>query len=584
MASTNPEKIGRYQILERVGKGGMGVLYRGIDPVLDREVAIKVMLVDFSEDTEQMRPRFYREAQAAAKLQHSNIVTIFEFAEDNNTPYIVMEYLRGTPLDARMASPLPLTLDDKLNIVAQLCSALNYAHAQGVVHRDIKPANLFLLPDGTTKLLDFGVAKLTSSTLTRQGDVLGSVSYMSPEQVSGSETIDGRSDLFSAGVLLYELITGKKPFKGDSPTTTIVKILREDPPAIDTLVPGMLPQLAAVVRRALAKEPVDRYQTGAEFARDLQLIRRTLETHDAADLDETRFASGPELAALQQQLSRDAAQKAQSLPPPPPPSSGRRWGIPLAIAALAAIGVTAIALGGMRGETDSAADAAPAGGSAAAAAPAPAAAPAASRLTQLRIETTPPGAEVTVDGRALDDVTPAPVVLTGPGPFTLRLSKRGFVTQEVRLTEADLARGSVSYALAAAEAQRVPVTIASAYPVAVMSGSQTLSAAATSHQLNVPANTRLRVVSPAVLLDSPLMVTSKPIQYTPPPIGHLTVLTKFEICNVKIGDRLLGFPPITRMPIVAGQYRVDIVCPTGTNPPGQFVTVPANETATVRIY
>ena len=121
MASTNPDTIGRYQILERVGKGGMGVLYRGIDPVLDREVAIKVMLVDFSDDSEQMRPRFYREAQAAARLQHSNIVTIFEFAEDDNTPYIVMEFLRGTGLDARMASPLPLTLDDKLNIIAQLC-------------------------------------------------------------------------------------------------------------------------------------------------------------------------------------------------------------------------------------------------------------------------------------------------------------------------------------------------------------------------------------------------------------------------------------------------------------------------------
>nr|MDQ3421590.1 serine/threonine protein kinase [Acidobacteriota bacterium] len=222
MASSNPEKIGRYQILERVGKGGMGVLYRGVDPVLDREVAIKVMLVDFSEDTEQMRPRFYREAQAAAKLQHSNIVTIFEFAEDNNTPYIVMEFLAGTPLDARMASPIPLSLDDKVNVVAQLCSALHYAHGQGVVHRDIKPANLFILPDGTVKLLDFGVAKLMTSTLTRQGDVLGSVSYMSPEQVSGSESIDGRSDIFSVGVMLYEMLAGRKPFKGETPTATIV--------------------------------------------------------------------------------------------------------------------------------------------------------------------------------------------------------------------------------------------------------------------------------------------------------------------------------------------------------------------------
>ena len=128
MAPANPEKIGRYQVVERVGRGGMGVLFRGVDPVLDREVAIKLMLVDFSEDEEQMRPRFYREARAAAKLQHRNIVTVFEFAEEGSTPYIVMEFLRGVSLAARMASPLPLTLDAKLDIVGQLCTALHYAH------------------------------------------------------------------------------------------------------------------------------------------------------------------------------------------------------------------------------------------------------------------------------------------------------------------------------------------------------------------------------------------------------------------------------------------------------------------------
>jgi serine/threonine-protein kinase len=151
-----------------------------------------------------------------------------------------------------MSSPLPLTLDDKLNVIAQLCSALHYARA-GESSIEIKPANLFLLPDGTVKLLDFGVAKLTTSTLTRQGDVLGSVSYMSPEQVSGSERIDGRSDIFSVGVLMYELLAGRKPFKGDSPTATIVKILREDPPPLETAVPGLPPRLIAAVRRALAR-------------------------------------------------------------------------------------------------------------------------------------------------------------------------------------------------------------------------------------------------------------------------------------------------------------------------------------------
>ena len=143
---------------------------------------------------------------------------------------------------------------------------------------------------------------------------------------------------------------------------------------------------------------------------------------------------------------------------------------------------------------------------------------------------------------------------------------------------------AVAVTLAAAEVQRVAVTISSAYPVEVLSGSQTLAPAGTAHQLSVAAGTRLRVVARELMLDEVVNVSSKPVQYSPPPVGRLTVLTKFETCNVKIGDRMLGFPPITRMPIVAGQYRVDIVCQSGTNPPGQFVTVPANDAATVRIY
>jgi hypothetical protein len=200
------------------------------------------------------------------------------------------------------------------------------------------------------------------------------------------------------------------------------------------------------------------------------------------------------------------------------------------------------------------------------------------------VQTVPAGAAVSVDGRGTDQTTPAPVTFSGPGPHTLRLSKRGFTTQEVKLTDADLQRASLSYTLAAAEVARVPVTITSAYPVEVLSGSQTVSPAASSHQLNIATGTRLRVVSREYLLDAPLAVAAKPLAYTAPPAGRLTVLTKFETCNVKVGDKMLGFPPITRLPIAAGQYRVDIVCQSGDSPPGQFVTVNANETATVRIY
>lgn len=577
MASSNPEKIGRYQILERVGKGGMGVLYRGVDPVLDREVAIKVMLVDFSEDTEQMRPRFYREAQAAAKLQHSNIVTIFEFAEDNNTPYIVMEFLAGTPLDARMASPIPLTLDDKVNIVAQLCSALHYAHGQGVVHRDIKPANLFILPDGTVKLLDFGVAKLMTSTLTRQGDVLGSVSYMSPEQVSGSESIDGRSDIFSVGVMLYEMLAGRKPFKGETPTATIVQILREDPPALEKLVPGIPARLVVALKRALAKEPGDRFQTAGEFGKELQIIRRSIQASagDAHGLDETRFASSSEMAALQQQLEQDAAAKSAAATSVTPQ---RKWAVPVIAAAVLLVGITGITLN--MGGTP--ADGATTTAAAASAAPVAGTSTVAAKDPVVRVESTPPGAEVVLNGQPTG-VTPAPVTFTGPGPHTLRLSKRGFVTQEASLTAADLKAATLRYTLAAAEIPRVPVNITSAYPVSVMAGKETLASPGVSHSLSVPSGTRLRVVSGEHLLDAAVVASGRTVSYTSPPLGRLTVLTKFETCKVKIGDRMLGFPPITRMPIVAGQYRVDIVCDSGNSPPGVFVTVPANETATARI-
>jgi predicted Ser/Thr protein kinase len=578
VASTIPEQIGRYRILERVGKGGMGVLYRGVDPVLDREVAIKVMLVDFSDDTEQMRPRFYREAQAAAKLQHSNIVTIFEFAEDNNTPYIVMEFLRGTPLDERLKSPIPLTLDEKVHIAAQLCTALNYAHEQGVVHRDIKPANLFLLPDGTVKLLDFGVAKLTTSTLTRQGDVLGSVSYMSPEQVSGSDTLDGRSDIFSVGVMLYELLMGRKPFQGDSPTSTIVKILREDPPGMETLASTLPPRLIAVMRKALAKEPGQRFQTAGDMARELQAIRRTLQpaVHEADGLDETRFASPVELEELQKQLDADAAASAAAK------KSGGWWAIPAGIAAAALVGVAAITLANRdTGEASSAPASANPSAADGGREAAPAAAPA-GRI--IRVDSQPAGASVTLNGKDINEVTPAPVTLTAEGPHTLRVAKRGFTTQDVTLTADDIARGSVSVTLPAVEVQRVPVSIRSAYPVAVFSGSQRLADEATAHDLTIAAGSRLRVVAPEMMLDAAVAVGARPVQYTAPGVGYLTVLTnRYETCTVKIKDRQLGFPPITRKAIVAGDYRVDLVCQGGGNPPGQFVTISPNQTATLKV-
>ena len=602
MTVNQPDKIGRYQILERVGRGGMGVLYRGMDPVLDREVAIKVMLVDFSEDAEQMRPRFYREARAAARLQHRNIVTIFEFAEEANSPYIVMEFLRGTTLAPRMSSPVPLTLDEKLNIVIQLCEALDYAHEQGVVHRDVKPANIFLLNDGTVKLLDFGIAKVTSSTLTREGDVLGSASYMSPEQVSGADSVDGRSDIFSAGVVMFELLAGRKPFHAEAPTAIIMKILHEEPPAIEELVPGLPAPLAAAVRRALAKKAADRYPSAGEMVRELQWIRRALQAsaESGGSLDETRFASPSEVRAFQEahEKSRTSVPASASTPgsstsaPLPAPSTSRPgWIIPAAVAALLAIGVVAVFL--MRGGNSPSSDTSVtgAGPSAPAATPAPTPPqpeapppPPAVAEYAVRVESTPPEAGITLNGQDTKQVTPATVTITGPGPHTIRLARRGFVSQQVELGEADLEKGALAVTLAAAEVPMVPVAITSTYPVEVLNGSKPTGPAAESHQVRVPAGTVLTVRSSQYLLNAQVKADGKQVNYQAPAIGYLSVLTRFETCRVRIGQADVGFPPISKLPVVSGQHRVDIACSDGQNPQGQMVTVQPNQLATARIF
>jgi len=605
----NPEKIGRYQILERVGRGGMGVLLRGIDPVLDREVAIKLMALDFTEDADQMRPRFYREARAAAKLQHPNIVTIFEFAEEGNTPYIVMEFLRGSSLQGRLASPLPLTLDEKLNVIIQLCSALNYAHEQGVVHRDIKPANIFLLPDGSVKLLDFGVAKLATSTLTRQGDVLGSAMYMSPEQVSGSGNVDGRSDIFSTGIVLYEVLANRKPFQADTLTATVVKLLREDPPSLDEVVPGLPAQLVSAVKKSLAKEPAGRYATAGELAKELQWIRQALQASDmgAGTVDETRYASATQLFELNKTLEKDRlqAESPSSAARAAAPPAERKWMLPVALVGGAiAIVLLSFAVGrGTSGGSNAPAATQPAATqpaatqpaatqpaatqSAAGAAPAPApetpAAAAPADVALLQIESEPAGAAIVFDGQATSQVTPAAVKVTGAGPHRVRLSKPGFVAREIALTDANLKEGAVSVTLAAAEAVTVAVSIDSSYAVEVLSGSQTISRANQSHRLKIAPGTTLRVVSKQYMLNDTVRVGSRTVDYRVPAPGFLTVLTNHETCNVKVGDTVLGFPPITKHAIASGTYKVEIACPDGPSPPGTTVTVPPNGSETARI-
>jgi serine/threonine protein kinase len=272
-------RIGRYRVIGRIGRGGMGMVYRGLDETLEREVALKTLTTEGTLD-EESRRRFEIEAKAAAKLQHPNIVTVFELAEDRGVPYIAMELLPGTDLETLVRGGEPLILQEKLDIVMQVCRGLSYAHEHGIVHRDIKPSNIRLLDDGTVKIMDFGIAKLGGTHLTKSGMMVGTVHYMSPEQVRG-KALDGRSDVFSVGVILYELLAGHRPFRGEEATEILYKIVHEEPAPLEPAQLGESGALREIVGRALAKEADERYGTATALADDLAKVAR-LQTGAAA--------------------------------------------------------------------------------------------------------------------------------------------------------------------------------------------------------------------------------------------------------------------------------------------------------------
>jgi serine/threonine-protein kinase len=267
--------LGRYQVEKELGKGAMGVVYQGRDPKIGRVVAIKTMALsqEFQgEELEDARERFFREAETAGRLQHQNIVTIFDAGEEHDLAYIAMEFLRGRDLVEHCRDGKLLPLPRVLSIVARVAEALAYAHRQHVVHRDIKPANIMYEDSSdTVKVTDFGIARITDSSKTKTGLVLGTPSYMSPEQIAGKK-VDGRTDLYSLGVMLFQMLTGVLPFRGESMAELMYKIANAEAPELLLLRKDLPPPLAAVVARALAKKPEQRYQDGDAFAAELRAI------------------------------------------------------------------------------------------------------------------------------------------------------------------------------------------------------------------------------------------------------------------------------------------------------------------------
>jgi len=271
-------QIGKYQVLGVLGVGGMGVVYRGMDKSVGREVAIKTL----TEGTEELRQRFQLEARSGV-LNHPNIVTVYDFGEQDGNPYIVMEYVQGDSLENLLRAGKQFTLIEKLEMVRQACLGLGYAHQKGVVHRDIKPANLMIQPDGNVKIVDFGVARLQSqSGHTQTGMVIGTFHYISPERLLGKQA-DGRADIWSLGCILYLLLTGRLPFPGDDPAT-LHRVIREPHDALSTMLSGYPPALDHVIDRALAKDPDERYETGEEMAADLEAINDDLKREHVGDV------------------------------------------------------------------------------------------------------------------------------------------------------------------------------------------------------------------------------------------------------------------------------------------------------------
>jgi eukaryotic-like serine/threonine-protein kinase len=482
-------KIGRYEITGELGKGAMGVVYKAIDPMIGRTVALKTMRLDVRGlETDEMLRRFKNEARLAGVLNHPNIVTIFDAGEHEAMFYIAMEYVEGVSLHSILQKRKTLPLDEIQDVVRQICAGLDHAHKHGVIHRDVKPANIMITANGTVKIMDFGIAKSGSGD-TSTGQVMGTPNYMAPEQIKG-HPLDGRSDLFSLGVILYEMVAGQKPFASDNVTSIIYKIVNEPPVPPRTVDPNIGQGLSDVVVKALAKNPTLRYQSGADLIAALDpkhegkgmtavpeppadlprpspwtLSQLGVKPPDAAAEDAQRLrrregqVTAPGTAAqLKEQLKKTAAVA------PPPKTNNLKLvvvGLTAAVAILLAmaysfshkgpslsVDVTPIPAVSqpetiespappISGSVNPSPVSKPPSGKPAPAAPAASAKPPATttKTGAIQITSIPVGATVKIDGKADPTyITPFTAANVTPGPHTLEFSRQGFAAAKNSVT------------------------------------------------------------------------------------------------------------------------------------------------------
>jgi eukaryotic-like serine/threonine-protein kinase len=305
MPQTEKQQIGRYEILEELGRGAMGVVFKGRDPLIGRDVAVKTIATGVAENAD-LRERFYREAKAAGVLQHPNIVTIYEMAESGGIPFIAMEYLEGESLEKLIARAPALPLATKAGYVVQACRALEYAHRHGVVHRDVKPANIMVTRDGVVKVVDFGIARLADTSKTQTGMLLGTLAYMSPEQIRGQQA-GALCDIWAMGVVLYELLAYERPFTGENHAALLISILQKEPPSIRQFVPQCPAALERAISKALHKDEKERYPSMEAFLKDLENLFPSL-------MPASRTPEGSRTAAANPRLDPSAPQAAWQTP------------------------------------------------------------------------------------------------------------------------------------------------------------------------------------------------------------------------------------------------------------------------------
>ena len=435
----------------------MGVVYEGFDPVIGRRIAIKTILAEglTAEEFQEYRARFQREARAAGVLSHPNIVNVHDYGEDHGILYLIMEYLEGKSLEKLLKGRNILPIETIIPMYDQVCSALDHAHQHGIVHRDIKPANIMILDNGLVKVTDFGIAKMVSVVATRPGEVLGTPKYMSPEQVRGRQ-VDGRSDIFSLGVILYSLVTGEEPFPGQNVTTVIFKIVHENPIPPRELDASIHPGLSYVICKALAKSPDERYQTCRELADDLKNFKYlggpaapsatvVLNVPPLQSSDLGRAAGPPVASPMPPLAPAEPARVApiqQPSPEPAPvqvvapaPTYQKPHALPMVWIFTAVLGVVILGIfvgvGYLLLHKGKPQVASPS-------------------LGQLRVESNIPGARISVDGQSGPNwVTPYTIPDLSPGSHQVLVSKEGYANSQQVVTVESGKTNSVNASLPA---------------------------------------------------------------------------------------------------------------------------------------